>query len=282
MNNRIKEILGTETAGAAPKFLAVASGKGGVGKSIISYNLAQSLSELVKVLVIDGDFQMGNLHLLANQSPQYGWYDVCQGEATLEEAVIAVPEGPDLLPANGLKSQGTFPELQKLALSLNTFRSLLTRYECIIVDTPSGLLPHSNVILNAVDEVLLVTTPELTSISDAYALYKILWGNNPDLAVSLLVNREDRTEEVEYIYQKFCAITRQYLTTEPTFFGWLSQDEAVVEAVANQRSVSLQVPGSTIAAQFSMLAGNLAAGRFSKTFDRKPLSSTPVVADIKE
>ncbi len=261
---------------------AVASGKGGVGKSVIAFNLASYLALSNRVLLVDGDFQMGNLHLLANIAPAYGWQGVCMGRVDPHEAIKPVSDNLDLLASTGGRSDELLPDMQSLATSLNTLRNDITSYDYIIIDTPSGILPHTNLILNAVDEVILVTTPELTSISDCYALYKILISNNNHLTASLLVNREDRKEEVEYIYQKFVTITDQFLGRSPAFFGHLGEDSTLVESVALQQGVADFAPNSPAAKHFAAIAESLLSSRSQVEFNPQTINLNPVGADIKE
>jgi flagellar biosynthesis protein FlhG len=264
-----------------PRVFAIASGKGGVGKSVIAFNLAQHLSRSHRVLLIDGDFQMGNQHLLANIAPQTGWQGVCMGHVEWDEAIRPVGRNLDLLASTGGRADELLPDMKSLAQSLSHLRRLAAGYDFVIIDTASGILPHSNLILNTVDEVILVTTPELTSISDCYALFKILISNNAHLTASLLVNREDRGEEVDYIYQKFTALTDQFLGRSPAFCGFLGDDPLLTESVARQRGVADFAPESRIAEHFTSLAGSLTGGRSIKTTP-ETINSKPVGADIKE
>jgi len=280
MNNRIrKRTVGNENPG---RFIAIASGKGGVGKSVITYNLARQLSKEATVLVIDGDFHMGNLHILANAAPKYGWIDVCSGKVALTEAIIGLENGPDLLGSTGIESGGKFPELHRLAESLAAIRKLLDQYDYILADTASGILPHSNLIFHSADEIVLVTTPELTSLSDTYALFKILITNKTGANLSLLVNRERREDEVAYIKDKFDAIARQFLNCTPAFFGWLPADPALVDTVARQVSVCDYAPDSPAGGGFARLAETILGRSAATNFALKPLSYSNHETDTKE
>lgn len=265
-----------------PRVYAIASGKGGVGKSVIAFNLAQSLAESHRVLLIDGDFQMGNLHLLANTAPEYGWQGVCLGRTELSEAVKAINDNLDLLASTGGRSNELLPDLKSLAACLAGLHDKAAGYDFVIIDTASGILPHTNLILNTVDEVILVTTPELTSVSDCYALYKILISNNLHLTASLLINREQRQEEVEYIYQKFVAITDQFLHRSPAFLGFLGDDKVMVDSVAHQQRLLDFAPNSPITSQFAGLAEKLSGIRSRAKINLETINFTPAGADIKE
>jgi len=275
--NRNEERLRTR-----PRLYAVASGKGGVGKSIIAYNLANQLACDKKVLLIDGDFPMGNLHVLANVAPDHGWQAVCGGRVSLAEAVVSINGRLDLLASTGGRAGELLPDINDLASSLARIRETTENYDRIIIDTASGVLPHSNLIMNAVDRVILVTTPELTSISDCYALYKILVANNRHLVASLLVNRESREDEADYIYQKFVAISDQFLGCSPDFLGRLDEDPAVVESVARQRALIDFASDSPVTARFEKLAGILSGPVREPEKNPQTINITPVGADIKE
>ena len=282
MHNRIEGILADNTATTKPRLIASASGKGGAGKSVITFNLAWVLSKRSRVLLIDGDFQMGNLHILANSGATRGWQAYLAGHIPFSEAIVPVRDGLDLLPSIGEVSQEHFPSLKSLAKSLADLRSIASGYDLILFDTASGILPHTNLILNTVDEIVLITTPELTSISDCYALYKILMTNNKSLSISLLINREDRRDEVEYLYEKFTAMTGQFLGRSPAFGGSLGTDSALVESVAGQSAVAEYAPESRIAAQLALLAETFFSPTRTVGNHQQTINFTPVGADIKE
>jgi flagellar biosynthesis protein FlhG len=283
MMNNFRGINRIGDAGAdKPRLYAIASGKGGVGKSVIAFNLAQFLSQANRVLLLDGDFLMGNLHLLANIAPAHGWQNLCIGGVTMPEAVKPINDNLDLLASIGGRSDELLPEIKNLASSLGGLRKQAEKYDFVVIDTASGILPHTNLILNAVDEVVLVTTPELTSISDCYALYKILISNDENLLASLLVNREDQKEEAEYIYRKFVTITDQFLGRSPAFFGQLGNDTTVVDSIASQKGLADFAPNSRIAGQFATLAASLSGAETPADFNLETINYSPPGADIKE
>lgn len=266
-----------------PRIIAIASGKGGVGKSVISYNLAQQLSHTSRVLLIDGDFLTGNLHLLGNVVPKQSWQDNNGETLNIGRKKTGITGNFDLLSSTGTDNDGTLPDIKSLMSLLADLRKLAFDYDYIVFDTASGILPHTNLILYAADEVVLVTTPELTAISDCYALYKVLTNNNCNISPSLLINQEDDTDEVDYIYRKFKAITHRFLNKTPSLFGSLGSGPEMVEAVASQKGLADFAPQSSISLQFKQLAKRLQNSNAESAInDTEEINFMARVADIRE
>ena len=267
---------------SGPRVTAIASGKGGVGKSVIAFNVAERLSRHGRVMLIDGDFHTGNLHLLGNVVPEGGWQDICDGRASWEEVVVSMGPNLCLLASVGRPAEQAFPEINRLATFLSRLRQVMAGFDHILVDTASGVLPHTLLLLHAADEAVLVTTPELTSLSDCYALYKVLTTHNRHLNASLLINQVERDEDVVYIHQKFASITEQFLGRRPTRRGYLSRDRALIEAVAHQQSVAQWGPDSIVGAQLARLADGLAGRAADENTTSKTINITALGADIRE
>jgi len=267
---------------SGPRVTAIASGKGGVGKSVIAFNLAERLSRHGRVILIDGDFHTGNLHLLGNVIPARGWQDICDGRASWEEVAISMGHNLRLLASAANPAEQAFPEINRLANFLSRLRQTLAGFDHVLIDTASGILPHTLLLLHAADEVILVTTPELTSISDCYALYKELTTHNRNLNASLLINQVERDEDVVYIHQKFTSITEQFLGRRPARRGFLSHDRALVEAVAHQQSLAQWGPESTVCTQLARLAESLAGTAADDNTTLETINFTALGADIRE
>jgi flagellar biosynthesis protein FlhG len=280
MTNRLESVAGNYPHPRPARFLAVTSGKGGVGKSVIAFNLADRLSASARVLLVDADFHAGNLHLLANVVPMAGWQgtDFAGGGSP---AVTRIHDRLDLLASAGTDGRA-LPDMPYLNVFLKHLRMEAKAYDFVIFDTATGILPQTTLILVAVDEIILITTPELTALSNSYALYKVLAGNKTRPNVALLVNHEDRPDQLAYIRDKFNTITRQFLGHIPGFLGGLGHDRIMVEAVAGQTSLGRIAPENALSAAFAALAGRLAAGARVDQITWETINITALEADIRE
>lgn len=280
MNNRLDNLAGSVPGPRRTRFLAVTSGKGGVGKSVIAFNLADYLSASTRVLLVDADFHAGNLHLLANVVPTAGWQgtDFAGGG---HPVITRINDRLDLLASAGADGQ-TLPDVQTLTVFLKHLRAQAPAYDFVMFDTSTGILPQTASILLSMDEVILVTTPELTALSNSYALYKVLAGKKVRPAIALLVNHEDRSDQLAYIKDKFDAITGQFLGHTPGFLGGVGHDRVMVEAVAGQTSLRRIASEHALSAVFAALAARLAAGVTVEQILWETININALVADIRE
>ena len=238
--------------------LAVTSGKGGVGKTFFSANLAAALaSRGEKVLVLDADLGLANLDVVLNLHPKITLHDVFTGKATLEDAVLEAPGGFSvLLAGSGLVEYSRLtPQVREQLVEI--IDKLAPRFDRILLDTGAGI---SDVVLHALslaDDVLVIATPEPTSMTDAYATIKLLAVQQGRRAIRLVVNQvsvngEGRTirNQLQLVVDRFvvphldngsgAAVTLQLQGEIPT-------DVAVREAVQRRRLLLETMPGSPAA-----------------------------------
>jgi flagellar biosynthesis protein FlhG len=249
--------------------IAVGSGKGGVGKTVLSVGLACCLARLrYRVLILDADLGLANVDLQIGVEPQFTLQDVVHGSCTIEEAVVSVPDGPDVLAA----ASGA-PELvdmggarrQMLADDLVRFAG---RYDFLIVDVGAGIGAGVTTFLGAAPEVLVVVANEPTAIMDAYALIKVLrQGANPP-SLMLVINMVQSLDEGERLASRLNAIIKKFLTIELPVAGIVVYDAVVGDCIrARQpliRYAGLSAPAKCIDELTRFMISDLGRARSGK------------------
>ena len=227
------------------RVVAVSSGKGGVGKSNLSANLALAAAALGRrTLIVDADLSLANVDVLCGIVPSGNLGHVRRGEKSLEHILESIAEGVDLIPgASGLPEfvGGGREEAESLLGSLRTFAG---KYDLILIDTPAGLDLQILSFLTAADQVLLVTTPEPTALTDVYALVKALAKEARIPPVAFVVNRVSDAEEGRRAAERLRLVARRFLDLELDFLGAIPEDGRVVQAVKMQRPFFLAFPRS--------------------------------------
>ena len=267
----------TETAAAASpapsgrraRTMAVTSGKGGVGKTFVSANLAAALARRgERVLVLDADLGLANLDVVLNLFPKITLHDVFTGKAKLEDAILPAPGGFSvLLAGSGLVEYSRLTaEIREQLLKI--IETVAPRYDRILLDTGAGI---SDVVLYAVslaDDVLVVATPEPTSLTDAYATIKVLATQQQRTKISLVVNQVNRSGEgrvirgqLQQVVDKFVA--PQLAGPDPSLklelLGEVPIDPSVREAVQKRQLLLESLPGCEAAKAIVAIAAKLAA-----------------------
>ena len=238
--------------------LAVASGKGGVGKSTVVANLAVALGQLgARVILFDGDLAQANLDLLLGVSSRWDLGHVLRGEKTLEQIVVEGPANVRLVPAasgdrdladlDDFRREGLYRELSRLAEDA----------DIVLIDTASGTSRLTSQFARAATELVIVTTPEPTSYSDAYGLVKVLAGQGLDVTPCVLVNRAASVEEAEEVAHDLASLTRRFLSLNVQSLGAIPDDPQVGQAIRRREPVVLAHPKSPSAIAFRILARRL-------------------------
>ncbi|MFQ6614865.1 MAG: AAA family ATPase, partial [Fidelibacterota bacterium] len=194
------------------EILSVTSGKGGVGKTSISVNLAILFKQYRKrVLLVDADVHLGNVDLVLGIRPTLTMSDVILGKKELRETIVSGPGEIDILPA----SSGVLELLESdetLIKKLNrAFQSFENKYDIILVDTGAGLSPNVLSFVASSNRTLLVVTPDPSSIADAYGMIKVMARIQPDQPVILLTNMVASLEEGKSLFQKLNLMTTRFL-----------------------------------------------------------------------
>ena len=241
------------------RVIAVASGKGGVGKSNFATNLCLQMCRLgKKIVIIDADFGLANVEILLGVAPKHSVTDVLIGRVSIEAALTVGPLGCSFLSGGtGISALNEVSDNQILRLT-DGFVSLDSTTDCIIIDTRAGL---SNAVINfikAASDTIVLTTPDPTAIADAYALIKSVKKTMPDIKrLGLVVNCAANKEEADDVYMKLSAVSKRFLDIELSLLGFVPYDPYLVKAVRRQKPVSILYPNSESTKRFGEIAANL-------------------------
>ena len=238
--------------------LAVGSGKGGVGKTMVSVGLAMALSSRgYKVLLFDADLGLANVDLQIGVDPAFTLQDVLYGDCSLERAVVSVPNGPDVLAAaSGIQEMVTMAPGRREML-VNDLIAFSASYDYLIVDTEAGIGPGAITFLRSVPEVYVVVANEPTSVMDAYSLVKILREKTgaPVPDVQLVINSVQTLEEGRELSARLNRISEQFLGCRLGVAGIILHDFAVRDAIRARQSVLRYAPNSAPSRCIMELAG---------------------------
>lgn len=253
------------TAPKPVRVLAVTSGKGGVGKSSVSVNLAVSLAGAGnRVMLMDADLGLANIDVLLGLTPRYNLSHVIDGQVGLEEILLRGPGGISIVPAaSGTKHMAELSPAENIGL-INSFSDLSDDVDYLIVDTAAGIADSVISFSRAAHEVLVVVCDEPSSLTDAYALIKVL---NRDYGVGrchVVANMVSGPQQGRELYQKLVRVCDRYLDVRLEHVGSVPMCERLRAAVQKQRPVVSLYPGSPSGRAFADL---------TRTLDRLPAPS---------
>ncbi|HHJ13661.1 MAG TPA: MinD/ParA family protein [Gammaproteobacteria bacterium] len=237
------------------RVIAVTSGKGGVGKTNVSVNLAVALSEAGKqVMLLDADLSLANIDVLLGLHPDKNLSHVIDGERSLEEIIIEGPSGIMVVPASsGIKRLGELSAVENAGL-IRAFSELNHDVDALIIDTAAGINESVTSFSRAAQEIVVVVCDEPASITDAYALIKVL---NVDYGIQrfrVLANQAHSAQEGRELFNKISRVTDRYLDVTLEFMGVVPHDDYLKKAVQKQRAVVQAYPRSRSSMAFRTLA----------------------------
>jgi flagellar biosynthesis protein FlhG len=255
------------------RVIAVTSGKGGVGKSNVSVNLAVKFASCGKeVVLLDADLGLANADVLCNIDLPANLAHVIARRKTLTEVMVRAPGGFSLIGgASGLARMADLTDYDRQRV-VDSLGELEDQTDLILIDTGAGISPNVLSFTRAADHVLVVTTPEPTAITDAYAVIKVIGRDRVDRPISLLVNQTRTPQEGKVVYERIAAVARQFLSVQVLDAGHVMADAQVPAAVRRRVPFLIASPdcpaAQCIGAVASRLEGSIGPAQATGFFRR--------------
>jgi flagellar biosynthesis protein FlhG len=240
------------------RVIAVTSGKGGVGKTNITANLAYALSSMnQKTLILDADTGLANIDLILGLTPKYNLYHLLSGQKTLAEIIVKGPGGIMILPSSsGIADMADLSKGHKLTL-IDELNRLKDRPNFMLIDTAAGIAANVMYFNMAAKEIIVVTSPEPPSLTDAYALMKILHKNYAKKRFQLIVNMVRTPGEAKEVFGRLRTVTDHFLNIHLEYLGYVLYDEKCQEAVKRQKAQMELFPSSVASRCLRQIAEKL-------------------------
>lgn len=255
VNEQNRQLENSVSKTRKSRVITITSGKGGVGKSNFTANLAIQLQRTDrKVVIIDADLGLANIEVIFGIVPQFNLTDVIYGRKSIAEIMTPGPLGINFISGGSGIQDLIHLNSQQLSNFISNL-SLLDEYaDIILIDTGAGLTDSVINFSKAADEIILVTTPEPTSVTDAYSLIKVLCKNNLIPNIKLLVNRVEDDEEGKEIFNKLYRVSKKFLNIEINELGYLPYDKNLIKSVKLQEPVCISFPNSEISRAFRKIS----------------------------
>jgi len=256
-----REGNGQSTMDSAPKVITITSGKGGVGKTNVAVNLAIACQRMgKKTLIFDADLGLANIDIISGLDPRHDIEEVIKGGEDLSRIIVPGPEGVSVIPASsGVQELTHLTEGQKINL-LNEFDNLDSVFDILLIDTGAGI--SSNVVYFnlAAEERIVVVTPDAASVTDAFALAKVMHKDHGVHDFHLLMNMVSDEGQAKHIYKVFTQVAAKSLVgTSLDYAGYIPRDGHLQKAVTQRKPVICAYPDAVSSRQFRKLAEYLSA-----------------------
>lgn len=250
--------------------LAVTSGKGGAGKSVVAVNLAEALAAAGHaVALVDADLGQGACAVLTNEAPEASAWDYARAEASLAEVIHRTEAGVTLVQGCAEPGAADGKEHRLFAAMDSLLQHLRRTHEFVLIDTPAGTDGAVRWALDRADLGVLVLVGEPTAVADAYRLAKMLWQADPAYPLGAVVNAADDADDAQSIADRFGTITRRFTGQAPSLLGWLPFAHEIRRSVKEQ-TPAVRTPGP-VADAFHTLADVVARGRHAVLAEADPM-----------
>ena len=242
----------------AVRIVAVTSGKGGVGKTNFVVNLAVALADAgMRVTILDADLGLANVDVLLGMTVRHNLHHVINGTLSLADIVLPGPRGIEVIPgASGLRDIADMKESARHGL-IESLSDAVRDRDLLLIDTAAGVSRNVLDFVLAAQEVILLTVPEPTAMTDAYAMIKLISRSNPDAAVRVVVNQTPNRQEAESVVEQLNLLSRRFLSFSVDPLGYVPYDQSVVKAVRRRQPFVLAYPHSPASAAISSIAADL-------------------------
>lgn len=225
------------------RVITVTSGKGGVGKTNVTINLALALSKKgLKVVILDVDFGLANIDVLFGIIPKYTLLDLIHDEKSIFEVLTEGPDNIKFLSGGSGVEELIRLDRKQLRKFVSNISLLDKLFDVILIDTGAGLSQNVMSFIMAADDIILVTTPEPTAITDAYALVKMVSRRDKKKRIQILINKAESVKEAEEIANKLSVVSEKFLALKLLKIGYILYDENVTKSVKMQKPFSIYSP----------------------------------------
>ncbi len=241
------------------KTITITSGKGGVGKSSIVSNMAYVLGGMKEsTYILDADLSLGNIDIMFGVVPQFNIKDLIQGKKRISEIVVEGPGGIRIIPSTSGVSEYSHLSLEERNILLSSFLEL-PEYDFLIVDTSAGI--SSNVVyFNAISEdIFIVVTPDPASLTDSYAVIKVLHKNTGRKNFNIIVNMARDEKEAMDVFKKITRVTDRFLDVYLDFYGYIPMDKNINVATRKQKLWVEQFPDTLATKALQKICNRLVA-----------------------
>ena len=256
--SELRMLASKENSNNGVRIIAVTSGKGGVGKTNFTVNLALALAEYgQRVIILDGDLGLANVDIAFGLTARYTIEHLLSGEKTIEQILLTGPRGIGIIPGGSGVQELANLERDKLTNVIANLGRLDKMADLLIIDTGAGLGNTVTNFLRAADDIILVTTPEPTSLMDAYGLLKTMRKEAGEVPIHVVINRVRTEADARATFKRLEIAVRKFLQGSINLLGWIYDDSLMGRSVMQQEPLGISYPESSAYRCIQWIAGTV-------------------------